>query len=115
VNRRQQDCVQLPRTRPTLVRRRTARTRTALQLPLGDLPLLGNRGGFDEVAQRNLHRELLLHARKDAQGEQRAPADREEVIVHIHGLAPQRFGPDPAHDLLDVGVCRGRTLARRRR
>ncbi len=60
----------------------------------------GHRGGLEESPQRHLHPERLAHPRDHPRGDQRVPAQREEVVLRPHALHPQHRRVDPGQDLL---------------
>ncbi|EYF04583.1 Hypothetical protein CAP_4403 [Chondromyces apiculatus DSM 436] len=66
----------------------------------------GHRGRFEERAQRQLHAERGAEARDDLGGEQRVPAQREEVVLRAHPANPEQTAPDLGHHLLGPGAGR---------
>src|SRR5262249_54760022 len=56
---------------------------------------------LEERAQREIDLVGLADGGDDAGGEERVSAEREEIVVDPHPLAPQNLPPDRTHRLLD--------------
>jgi len=55
---------------------------------------LRHRAALEHRPQRHIPLQRLLHARGDLRGQQRVPAQFEEVVLHAHPFDSQHFGPD---------------------
>ncbi|MCY1283821.1 hypothetical protein D9M70_327080 [compost metagenome] len=96
--------LQLPEEPQALLRRRQrqpCRPFAALRPGLFDRSGAADGGGqagharrIEQRAQRQLHGERLAHPCDDAHGQQRMPADLEEVVVAPYPFGAQHLGPD---------------------
>jgi hypothetical protein len=81
----------------------------------GPLPFANARGqvldgaALDEARQGESHARRLLDAREESNGEQRVPADVEELVADARDLGVQHRLPD-RQELLFEGVARGHVL-----
>ena len=60
----------------------------------------GDRGLLEERAHRQLDPQPVAQPGDHLGGEQRVPAQGEEVVVHPHPLAAEQVAPDPRQHLL---------------
>ena len=60
----------------------------------------GDGGAFEDPPEGQLHPGYPDQSRRQLPGQQRVPAQREEVVVHTHALQSQQFGPDVGNQAL---------------